>query len=139
VILDGKCGQSIKHVPIFVNHDTFALPQTIMSHQPGRLTACAESYASLSAQYPVLLSIYKPIPERVDISSISPTSIDATPFIGYTSMANLAWAFVCFFKTPKRTIRKTLFFNVCNNSKGPGTSVGIATDYGLDDPGSNPL
>jgi len=61
-----------------------------MSYQPGRLTAYAEAYASLHAQYPVLLSTYKPIAECADISSISPISIDANPFIGYTSMANLA-------------------------------------------------
>ena len=27
---------------------------------------------------------------------------------------------------------------VCMYICGPGSSVGIATDYGLDDPGSNP-
>jgi len=31
------------------------------------------------------------------------------------------------------------FFNVCTvPACGPGSSVGIATDYGLDGPGSNP-
>ena len=68
----------------------------MVSYHPGTLTAYAEAYASLHAQYPVLLSTYKPILECVDISSISPISIDESPFIGYTSMANLAWDFCVF-------------------------------------------
>ena len=48
---------------------------------------------------------------------------------------NLTYSYEITFRTNKRLyiIHETLF-NVC----GPGISVGIETDYGLDGPGSNP-
>jgi len=40
--------------------------------------------------------------------------------------------------TKKLKIRKlAVFMRYCQNKTGPGSSVGIATDYGLDGPGSN--
>ena len=39
----------------------------------------------------------------------------------------------------KDLIKLLITFNIYPSlSIGPGSSVGIATDYGLDDPGSNP-
>ena len=38
----------------------------------------------------------------------------------------------------KKTLLKDLFRGVHYKERGPGSSVGIATDYGLDGPGSNP-
>ena len=40
--------------------------------------------------------------------------------------------------TLSRTERQLQQFTFYNNYRGPGSSVGIATDYGLDVPGSNP-
>ena len=36
------------------------------------------------------------------------------------------------------SILETFFVSVVKGGGGPGSSVGIATDYGLDGPGSNP-
>ena len=44
-------------------------------------------------------------------------------------MCNDTWCFVC-----KYRAFCCLIYIIC----GPGSSVGIATDYGLDGPGSNP-
>ena len=35
-------------------------------------------------------------------------------------------------------ISVTMIFVCCSDEMGPGSLVGIATDYGLDGPGSNP-
>jgi len=41
-------------------------------------------------------------------------------------------------KSPRQVSCQRLFVASLHHVRGPGSSVGIATDYGLDGPGSNP-
>jgi hypothetical protein len=45
---------------------------------------------------------------------------------------------ICYYNKSKRDALFQKFTLVKNSTCGPGSSFGIATDYGLDGPGSNP-